>query len=92
MEPRPPGAFRVICPSSSVITRPDVTQRIMKIEPGHGTKKELSSARPNGSWSFRGSVTTVSGGVMSVQMVELSWSGMGFGSSWLTTMMAEFLG
>jgi len=61
------------------MTRPDAAQRIMKVDPGHGTEEVLDLVRAK--WSVR-SPATVSGGVILAQAVEPSGSdSSGWGSS-----------
>ena len=68
-----------MCPSRSVITRPDEMERMMKVEPGQGIEAEVGL----GLGAFKVPSATDSGGVAAVKSVELSSeSRMGVGSTW----------
>jgi hypothetical protein len=63
----------------------------MKVEPGQGTEEELRLGPPIGSRSSRRSSATVSGGVLTAWMVELS-SAIGLGSICLSPIVDIWVG
>jgi hypothetical protein len=62
---------------------------MINVEPGQGIE-ERDLVVPSGSWASRKSFMIVSGGVVAVQTVELSWSGsdMGLGETALRVMVS----
>ncbi len=63
MVPRPPGRESVTCPSCSVSTSPEETERIMKVKPGQGTEEEEGLGEGSRSSVSGRKVAMLSGGV-----------------------------